>query len=456
MSDSSSLLITNSRIVSFYKDHPEMDFESNSILMIELIEKMLISSSSEKPSLIIENIQKLQGQIVSMSENIQKIHPNLLIKMADFKREYIDDLKMILQNNTSEKIAPLIKEYNASLLDKSFIMIQGNIKESVKAICEETNKMFSMTSNTSPIDKASLDELCCKIDGKFSSIISSLSSSEIKMENKLYELKEMSNAGKGDQQVLQQKMSEIIRKFDNSSSKGKMSENVLFHLLHSLYPCSQIDSVGGQKETGDIMLIRKDKPIILIENKDYGKNVGQEEVKKFIRDIEMQKCCGLFLSQNYGIANKENFEINIHNGNVLLYVHQANNDPETIRIAIDIIDHFKIKLDEIKLESGIDSQQCNISTEILDEINKEYQIFFTQKVAMIKLIKEMSQKMLKQSEELCLPSLEKFLTTRYAFSSSKIVCEWCGFQAKNNQSLSAHQRGKDCKKQQSGVAGGGV
>ena len=117
MSDSSSLLITNPRIVSFYKDHPEMDFEMNSIYMIELIEKMLISSSSEKPSLIIENIQKLQGQIVSMSENIQKIHPNLLIKMADFKREYIDDLKMILQNNTSEKIAPLIKEYNASLLD---------------------------------------------------------------------------------------------------------------------------------------------------------------------------------------------------------------------------------------------------------------------------------------------------------------------------------------------------
>ena len=158
MSDSSSPLITNPRIVSFYKDHPEMDFEMNSIYMIELIEKMLISSSSEKPSLIIENIQKLQGQIVSMSENIQKIHPNLLIKMADFKREYIDDLKMILQNNTSEKIAPLIKEYNASLLDKSFIMIQGNLKESVKAICEETNKMFIMTNNTNQIDKSSLDD----------------------------------------------------------------------------------------------------------------------------------------------------------------------------------------------------------------------------------------------------------------------------------------------------------
>jgi hypothetical protein len=306
-------------------------------------------------------------------------------------------------------------------------------------------------STSSPLDKSSLDELCIKLDGKFSSIITSLSLSDSKMENKLYELKELNNSGKGDQQVLQQKMSEIIRKFDNSSSKGKMSENILFHLLHSLYPCSQIDSVGGQKETGDIILMRKERPTILIENKDYGKNVGQEEVKKFIRDIEIQNCCGLFLSQNYGIANKENFEINIHNGNVLLYVHQANNDPETIRIAIDIIDHFKIKLDEIKVDTNGEE---NISKEILDDINREYQNFFTQKVAMIKLIKDMSQKMLKQSEELCLPSLEKFLTTRYAFSSSKIVCEWCGFQAKNNQSLSAHQRGCGVKKNQS--AGGGV
>ena len=443
-----SLLITNQRTITFYKDHPELDIEKMNLLMIDMIENInLFGQEREKPALLMDHIQKLQGELNVVSENIQK---NLLIKMTEFKKEYIDDLKMILQNNTSEKIAPLIKEYNTSLLDKSFIMIQKNnesLKESVKSVCEEASKM----STTSPLDKSSLDELCIKLDGKFSSIITSLSLSESKMENKLYELKELNNSGKGDQQVLQQKMSEIIRKFDNSSSKGKMSENILFHLLHSLYPCSQIDSVGGQKETGDIILMRKERPTILIENKDYGKNVGQEEVKKFIRDIEIQNCCGLFLSQNYGIANKENFEINIHNGNVLLYVHQANNDPETIRIAIDIIDHFKIKLDEIKVDTNGEE---NISKEILDDINREYQNFFTQKVAMIKLIKDMSQKMLKQSEELCLPSLEKFLTTRYAFSSSKIVCEWCGFQAKNNQSLSAHQRGCGVKKNQS--TGGGV
>ena len=65
-----------------------------------------------------------------------------------------------------------------------------------------------------------------------------------------------------------------------------------------------------------------------------------------MRDVETQYCCGLFLSQNFGIANKDNFEINIHNGNILLYVHEVNNDAEKIKIAIDIIDKLKIKLDE--------------------------------------------------------------------------------------------------------------
>ena len=39
----------------------------------------------------------------------------------------------------------------------------------------------------------------------------------------------------------------------------------------------------------------------------------QEEVKKFLHDVETQNCCGLFLAQNYGIANKEDFEVNIPN-----------------------------------------------------------------------------------------------------------------------------------------------
>ena len=61
-----------------------------------------------------------------------------------------------------------------------------------------------------------------------------------------------------------------------------MAENIIVNILHSIYPTGQIDYVGQTKETGDIILSRKEKPKILIENKDWGRNVSQDEVKKFI------------------------------------------------------------------------------------------------------------------------------------------------------------------------------
>ena len=45
-----------------------------------------------------------------------------------------------------------------------------------------------------------------------------------------------------------------------------------------------------------------------------------------------------------------------------------------------------------------------------------------------------------------MPTLADFLSTKYAFSSNKFVCEYCGFVGKNQQSKSAHLRGCFAKK----------
>ena len=189
-------------------------------------------------------------------------------------------------------------------------------------------------------------------------------------------------------------------------------------------------------------MVRNNKPKILIENKNWDKNVVQEEVKKFIHDVEKNDCCGIFLSQNYGIANKENFQIDISGNNVLLYLHEVNNDAEKIKIAINIIDHFKRKIDDLNQNNDVDT----IDKELLDQINREYQNYAVQKLNMIKLIKDCNQKMLKQMDEIQIPSLDDYLSSRYAFSTTKIICEYCQYVAKNQPSMSAHQRGCNIKK----------
>lgn len=165
-----------------------------------------------------------------------------------------------------------------------------------------------------------------------------------------------------------------------------------------------------------------------------------------MHDVEQQNCCGLFLAQNYGIANKEDFEINIHNGNVLVYIHQAKNDPDKIKIAVSIIDHLKMRLDQLTDDSAaVDTD--TISKERLDNINQEYQAFVSQKLAMIRYVRDFQSKLCKMIEDVRLPSLEEHLSTRYATSSSKYVCQFCDiFQAKNQQALSAHHRGCAKKK----------
>ena len=54
-----------------------------------------------------------------------------------------------------------------------------------------------------------------------------------------------------------------------------------------------------------------------------------------------------------------------------------------------------------------------------------------------------------QIEDIKIPSLEEYLSTRYATSSSKYVCAYCGFAAKNAAAKSAHLRGCSVKKSQS-------
>ena len=158
-----------------------------------------------------------------------------------------------------------------------------------------------------------------------------------------------------------------------------------------------------------------------------------------------------YYSQGGKITTKENFEINIHNGNVLVYIHDVNNDPDKIKLAVDIVDHLKCKLDEFSTVGDVD----NISKEMLDNINMEYQNFMMSKTSLIKITKEFNKKLLKQIDEIKLPVLDDYLSSKYAFSSNKFVCEYCNFVGKNQQSKSAHLRGCGERKRIIAEKGGG-
>lgn len=526
MASQYALTVTNEKIWKFFQLHPALTLEATALLFIDLHDKLTLAPSATLNTSItaelMDQIKRLQLQVTSMAESFTSAQANTTqhfnSKLEECKKNYIEDVKTIMSSNVMDRVAPLLREQNSMMLDKTQLLFASlvpknqddtgfkQIQESMKtlqssmtefkmeishnvvdkvaplvkeqnaimldrtrllmnellpkhnedqlakqlqdsmrilqcSITEETNKLL-----TNSITPKSFADFIQGVEHKFASVAQSsqtlFGSTEQRLDLSIRDIKASTEAQlsylKDNHTVttaLNTSVLDLLKKMENSSSKGKLSENIVSSILHALYPSAQIDSVGTTKETGDIILSRLAKPKILIENKNWERNVTQDEVKKFIHDVERNNCCGLFLSQNYGVAHKENFQIDISGKNVVLYLHEVQNDAEKIKVAINIIDHFKAKLDE--LDSAVEYD--TISKDVLDDIKREYHNYGLHKLTMIKLIKDCNQTLLKQIDELQLPSLDDYLMKRFASSTSKFVCE-CGFIGKNQSSMSAHQR----------------
>ena len=163
-------------------------------------------------------------------------------------------------NNTSDKIIPLIKDYNNSLFDKTFIMfneiipknnenlsrqIQEFIKSFHNSVTEDTNKLLNTT-----INQKSLNDFIQTLDNKFLSTItnsqqlinSNITTTEQRLDTRINEIKnstekhildikDIYSSNQSNQSLLQNNVSELLKKMEISSVKGKCSENILFNIL---------------------------------------------------------------------------------------------------------------------------------------------------------------------------------------------------------------------------------
>jgi hypothetical protein len=210
-----SLVCTNKKVWDFYKEHPNLDFEAMNIIfvdiMLNLSQDMNSSLSNNIAAQLLNNVKSLQTQVNNVSDSLNKMQVETINsfgnKFNDFKKEYFEDVKMILSTNTSDKIAPLVKEYNSILLDKLFIMIgevipknnetlnkqiQDNIKLLHSSINEDTNKLINST-----INKQSLDDFINVLDNKISNTISNsqqimnniITSSEQRLDSAINQMK---------------------------------------------------------------------------------------------------------------------------------------------------------------------------------------------------------------------------------------------------------------------------
>ena len=453
------LCTNNKRIFDFYNTHTSLDFEQINLLCIDLFENVLQDATATINKSIGSQIlsecmetrakmSEISGGLQLVNANLAKMSSDLQIKMLDIKREYVDEIKSVLDKNGATLLLETVSLITSQVVDKTNLLLNQIVPDSnnavVKQVQDDIQRFYNdeiKTLLSGAVKAEQLDVFFNNFDTKYGRMMQSIQTPILQV---LSMNDERINKNINRQQETQEKMltnlEDFLNKYKNNSSlKGKFSENLLHKVIIQMFPTAEIVDTSKMIHTGDLVVKRESKDSILFENKDYADNVSAEEVNKFIGDCEKQGMHGIILSQNTGIASKKNYHIDIKNGKVLVYVHQVDYSQYKIQIAVDIIDTLSEKLKG----TSVEKDEKTVSKEVLAEINAEFARFVVQKEAVITVVKDCQKKIIDEIKNISLPSLEKYLS-----SSDQITytCDVCNrFTTQSKKALASHKRTKECK-----------
>jgi hypothetical protein len=450
MTEKYLMTVNNKRIHDYYKKNPSVDFESMNLVLLDFMDKI-----SHDMSKVLQNT--LQGQLLQEVKEIKGqlslFQENILGKVSETNKSFVETLKLLLSMNSSEhsdKVVQLLQKHSESFIDKISNLLPKTQEETQRKIQDQ----LSLLQKTIQCDfqqfmiqskpETNLSEFLSSFDTKLSvlqqPIFQMIQSNQEHVSTKLSTVKDELLVNKATNERLYSEMSEFLHKYKASSQfKGQYSEHMLETILTEMFPTASIENTTAQTASGDFMIHREGYQDILIENKNYERNVDLDEIKKFIRDVNHKECSGIMMSQLSGIVSKPNFFIEIHNGKVLIYLHKVFFSKEQIKMAIDVIDHLSSRLSTIVTNE--EEHGFNIRKEVLDRINTEVQLFVKNKEMLATTIKESSRRMLAQLEEFQLPELTLFLNDKYAsVQNQAFVCETCNHSFPTKKGLAMHKK----------------
>lgn len=224
----------------------------------------------------------------------------------------------------------------------------------------------------------------------------------------------------------------------------------LYNLFTKMYPIADIKKSVTEPNYQTLYMKRFRKQPLYVCMMDECDNISKDKMVHALREFGQYEGCGIFISQNTGFVDKTDFQIDIHNNNIVVYIHEfCKNQTEhgdntyKLQMAIQMVDHFMEKWGEIHNKDTSDNR-VSISKEILEKINNEYQLFLHQKVSMCDVMKETQKKLNQQVDDMQFSFLEGYLSTHYCapVRSSGLKCDVCGkYNANNLKALAAHKRG---------------
>lgn len=460
----SSYVLTNKKAIAFYTKYGHLDFNIMNGMFVDIMERLLQNMSDNIESgHNTELIKQLSSRLENMETSFMKHNEAINRSIVQFNDQFSITIGQHLEsmlshmrdtiksnNGDSEKsIAKCIQDSNEIFLSKMSSLVKN---DDVRLFLEnEVNKINAKVQIESEkmlasIDKNRGDESLNNInkmmvdhyrefDTTMKTRIESLFSSQTSTHGSMY-TEIMNRLEKTTNAV--DVVGDYFQKQIGSTNKGKQGEAKLEILLSEMFTSGVITNTSGMTACGDFIVERNNKGKVLIDTKDYDTVVPVKEVEKIIRDVDKNKCHGILLSQNSGIAQKNDFEINVHNNHIIVFLHKVNYDSERIQLAFNMIDHLEPYLVNKDNEDAGEVISC----ELLTLINKEYQELVSQKLNLIQSIKKTHNDLVMQVQKMDLPLLTNYLDKKFANTGKTgLKCDKCNiFIGKNAKSLAMHKR----------------
>lgn len=328
-------LLTNSDVISYFTSNNKSIFE----FVKTYIEVDKVLGSNKVNSNVVYNkldeiknmLSNNSNQMSSITTNISNANSNTM----NMLQNKLDSIKDITNNEIRTIFFDLQKQiYNIDelkLLFESFkerLDILNNQK-----LNDLDRRNLDILSNMQNCFEKSLDSH--QINNKIGSIESVLSSINENFSN-------------------------------NSAKKGQVAETVLFNILTELFTDTEIIDTSHNANSGDIQMVKENRPVILLDSKNFGsKVVPKRDLDKFYNDIQQNNCCGILCNAFGGIANKQHFEIDIIDKNIIVFIHSHQFDATLFKLATNIIYNMHQELKDKQTDSILVDQRLyqNIKVE---------------------------------------------------------------------------------------------
>ena len=267
-------------------------------------------------------------------------------------------------------------------------------------------------------------------------IYSFISNSEERINKNITAINERQPTKADEYSMLLKDISNIIH-----NNQSNVCVNSLRTTCNTLYTSADVRSIELTNVDQAVTMKRFRCSDVLIQRINSEDNIHSEQIDGLYKNVSDYNYSGIIISESSGFSGKKDFHLDIHNNHVIVFIHKYQSNELKLEMAVNMIDNIMKHINLLKLptDTGI-----SISKEVLDKINNEYQLFISQKNAVVEILKDTQKKVIAQMDEIKFPFLEKYLSTKYVapVCNSGLKCDVCkNYSANNLKALAAHKRG---------------